>query len=306
MSDARPIRPATTYLVTRRTERRYCLLRPDPVINAFISYAFVISARRYGIFLHAFCAMSTHLHYVVTDPQGNLPMFMAMFHRLVALGVQKIRAWDGAVWDRTPPSIVELCTRQAIVEEVAYTLANPVEAGLVRYAREWPGVRTTVDDIGVNALDVRRPKHGLSAKNQQWALQSSLPISLPPSILPEQAQAFVEDIRTELENLEKAAHKRIPAKRVLGAKRATRVHPESRITSHEPARQRRPSFAVGRGNPEAFARAKKAKRDFRTAYKAALKQWRNGDRSVEFPAGTYAMRVLHCANVAEAMNSLGS
>jgi len=119
MSKARSIHPGTTYLITRRTERRHCLLRPDLVMNAFLLYAFVISARRHGMMLHAFCAMSTHVHYVITDPSGRLPRFLEMFHRLVAIAVKIIRLWDGAVWERSQTSVVELCTRQAIVEKIA-------------------------------------------------------------------------------------------------------------------------------------------------------------------------------------------
>jgi putative transposase len=298
MSQARPILPGTTYLITRRIERRHCLLRPDPLMNAFILYAFIVSARRYGILLHAFCAMSTHLHYVVTDPHARLPQFLAMFHRFVALGVKIIRKRDGAVWDRSQTSVVELCTRQAIVEKIAYTLANPVEAGLVRYAHEWPGVKTTANHIDVNALHATRPEQWFRSDNFEWPLDASIPISLPPSIPTTDADAFRNDIRLELTKLEAAAHALIPKHKVLGAKRATMIDPEQRATSYEPIRQLNPCFAVGRGNAEAIIKAKQALRDFRQKYRRAFDAWRVGDRLVVFPAGTYAMRVVHGANVA--------
>lgn len=38
---------------------------------------------------------------------------------------------------------------------------------------------------------------------------------------------------------------------------------------------------------------------FGAEYRGSLRQWRDGDRDVEFPAGTYQMRVLHGATVAE-------
>jgi putative transposase len=297
MSQARPIRPGTTYLITRRTERRHCLLRPDSSMNAFILYAFIVSAEQYGILIHAFCAMSTHVHYVVTDPLGYLPRFLTMFHQLVARGVKIIRQWDGAVWDRSQTSVVELCTRQAIVEKIAYTLANPVEAGLVWAAEEWPGVKTSVDDIGERALKAKRPEQYFRAENPQWLLDIERKVSLPPSIASTDAQTFRDDIRSELAKLEEAAHAEIPQHKVLGAERASEVSPESRITTHEAIRQLNPTFAVGRGNSEAFDIAKQALKDFRVAYRGALKKWREGDRSVVFPAGTYAMRVVHGANV---------
>lgn len=300
MSQARPIRPGTTYLITRRTERRHCLLRPDPLMNAFILYAFIVSANRYGILLHAFCAMSTHMHYVVTDPLGHLPRFLTMFHRLAALGVKMIRKWDGAVWDRSQTSVVELCTRQAIVEKIAYTLANPVEAGLVWSAQEWPGVKTSVDDIGQRSLKQQRPRQYFRAKNPEWVLHAQIEVSFPPSVPSTDESAFRDDIQSELAKLETAAHAKIPQHKVLGAKRVCRVSPERRVTSHEATHQSNPTFAVGRGNAEAFAAAKQALKDFRSAYRRALAKWREGDRSVEFPAGTYVMRVVHGAKVSTA------
>jgi putative transposase len=298
MSQARPIHPGTTYLITRRTERRHCLMRPDDRMNRLIFYAFIVSARRHGILLHAFCAMSTHLHYVVTDPRGTLPRFLEMFHRLAAVGIKHIRQWDGAVWDRAQTSVVALRTRQAIVEKIAYTLANPVEAGLVWEAHEWPGAKTVVHDIGRNKIHALRPDECFSPRNPEWIALAKLRVSLPPSISKDKAQQFRDDIELELVRLEIAAHAVIPMHKVLGAKRATRISPEKRITSREVSGQRNPTFAVGRGNVEAAKQAERSVRDFRTAYRKALDAWRSGDRNVVFPAGTYAMRVFHGANIA--------
>jgi putative transposase len=298
MSQPRPIHPGTTYLITRRTERRHCLLRPDPEMTRFILFAFIVSAYRHGIQLHAFCAMSTHLHYVVSDPRGKLPSFLAMFHRLVALGIKTLRKWDGAPWNRAQTSVVELCTREAIVEKIAYTLANPVQAGLVRHAHEWPGAKTAVNDIGLGAIQAKRPDVCFDPKNPQWVLDAKLEVSLPPPIPEADAQAFRDDIAAELAKLEAAAHMTIPPHAVLGAKRAAKVPPETRITTFEPSRQHNPTFAVGRGNADAARNAARATRAFRASYRKALAAWRAGDRTVVFPAGTYGMRVFHGANVA--------
>lgn len=298
MSQARPIHPGTTYLITRRIERRHCLLRPDPEISALILYAFVTAALRYGILPHAFCAMSTHLHYVITDPNGRLPQFLAMFHRSVALGVKIIRQRDGAIWDRSQTSVVELCTPRAIEEKIAYVLNNPVEAGLVRYFHEWPGLITKVDDIGKNIMSAQRPTQWFRSNNPEWTANASIPISLPPAIPETNADTFRQNINDELARLEAAAHASIPKHKVLGAKRVMKIDSEHRITSFEPIRQCNPTFAVGRGNREELIKAKTAVRAFRQKYREAFDKWRNGDRSVMFPAGTYAMRVVHRANTA--------
>jgi putative transposase len=297
MSKPRPIHPGATYLITRRTERRHCLLRPDSAMTRFILFAFIVSACRHGIQLHAFCAMSTHLHYVVSDPRGKLPSFLEMFHRLVALGVKILRKWDGSPWDRAQTSVVELCTREAIVEKIAYTLANPVEAGLVRHAHEWPGAKTMVDDIGIGTIQAKRPDIYFSPKNPEWVLDAHLAVTLPPSLSVADLQAFRDDIAIELAKLEAAAHKTIPERAILGPIQAIKVPPETRVMTIEPIRQHNPTFAVGRGNAEAARIAARGVRSFRAAYRKALEAWRAGDRAVVFPAGTYGMRVFHGANI---------
>lgn len=299
MSYARAIHPGTTYFVTRRTERRHCLLRPDPRVNQLVRYALVVSALRHGVLLHAFCAMSTHVHYVITGTRGNLPKFLEMFHGLVSRGIKRIHAWDGAVWDRAQTSVVELCTRQAIIEKIAYTLVNPVQAGLVWMAREWPGVKTAIKAIGRHSIEARRPQTYFSAQNDKWVPSAKLNIALPPSVSVDDARGFRRAIGRELSRLENAAHAVIPKQRVLGAKRAMLIAPETRITSYEPKYQRNPTFAVGREAPQGAGLAAVAKRRaFRVAYRTALLAWRAGNRTVEFPAGTYAMREFHGANIA--------
>ena len=46
-----------------------------------------------------------------------------------------LRKWEGPTWDHERPSVVRLLTEQAIIEKLAYVMANPVKAGLVRRAR---------------------------------------------------------------------------------------------------------------------------------------------------------------------------
>lgn len=148
MSQPREIVQGGTYLITRRTLRRHLLFRPDTAITQLLVYALAVSTRRFGVQVHALCAMSTHLHLVVTDVRGVLPRFLQFFRRIVALGTKVLRTWEGPVWDHEATSVVRLLTHAAVVEKIAYTLANPVAAGLVRHAREWPGAKVSPSEIG--------------------------------------------------------------------------------------------------------------------------------------------------------------
>ncbi|WP_129581964.1 MULTISPECIES: transposase [Sorangium] len=299
MSQPRQIAPGATYLLTRRVMRRHFLLRPDAAINQLLVYALAVSARRYGIEVHALCAMSTHLHLVVTDVQGVLPRFLQFYHRLVALGTKVLRQWEGPVWDHEATSVVQLVTQAAVVEKIAYVLANPVAAGLVRHASEWPGVKVDVGDLGRGVLHALRPSAYLDPKNPQWVEQATLPLALPPTIEQENAEAFRQQVAAELERQEAQAHAEAEqqGRRFGGAEQASEISPYERATSFEERGARNPTFAVGRNQGDAWRTATAAIRAFRVSYRTALRQWCAGVRNVLFPVGTWWMRTFHGARV---------
>ena len=295
MSYPRIIIPGKTYLLTRRTMRRYFLLRPDDDMKELIEYSLAVAARLYGMDVHAFCAMSTHIHVVLTDPRGRLPFFLAYFHRLVAMGTKILRAWEGSIWDSEQTSVVELLTRDAIVEKIAYVLANPVAAGAVLDPDDWPGAKTRETDIGQTVLKTRRPKVYFDATN--WRDVVELPIELPPMIAEAEADAFRDDVAKALALEVATARKSIAPQSIMGAKRAATVSPETRSKTHEPTRKRNPTFAAGRGHDDIAAAAASAVTAIRSAYRAALERWCLGHRDVAFPAGTWWMRVFHSVNI---------
>jgi len=297
MSQPRQIVPGATYLITRRVVRRHLLFRPDAAITQLLIYALAVSSRRYGIGVHALCAMSNHLHLVVTDVHGVLPRFLQFFHRIVALGTKALRHWEGPVWDHEATSAVRLLTPAAVVETIAYVLANPVTAGLVRHARQWPGATVDVAEIGRGALHATRPAVYFDPENPRWPSEATLPLVLPPAIEQSGAEGFHRALSAELERQE--SHARADLERqgrhFLGAERARRVSPHDRATSPEPVCARNPAFAVGREQGSARRTAVLGVRAFRAAYRAALERWRAGVRSALFPVGTWWMCTFHRA-----------
>ncbi|WP_437815876.1 transposase [Sorangium sp. So ce1078] len=299
MSQPREIAPGATYLITRRVLRRHLLFRPDAAITQLLVYSLAASTRRFGIEVHALCAMSSHLHLVVTDTKGVLPRFLQFFHRIVALGTKVLRTWEGPVWDHEATSVVRLLTRAAVVEKIAYVLANPVAAGLVRHAHEWPGAKVDVDELGCGALRATRPSAYFDPENPQWPEELTLPVALPPSIEQASAEGFRREVAAEIERLERQSHAELERQglRFLGAERTSKVSPYERATSFEALRGRNPTFAVGRDQGAAWRVAAAAVRAFRASYRAALERWRAGVRSAAFPSGTWWMRTFHGAVV---------
>jgi hypothetical protein len=98
--------------------------------------------------------LSNHVHLVVTDRQSRLPTFSRFLGGLVA---RAVNAWLGrweSFWAPGSCSAVKLVSPGDIVAKTAYVLANPVAAGLVRSGCEWPGVWSSLRQIGAGPTAV--------------------------------------------------------------------------------------------------------------------------------------------------------
>ena len=301
MTQPRLIVPGATYLLTRRTVRRYHLFAPDPRPRQLFLYCLAIASQRTGVLVHVVTLMSTHPHIVVTDVEGRLPELLHYLHRHVALAMKVLLKWEGAVWDHEAPSAVELCTPEAVVQESAYSMVNPVEAGLVPNAKDWPGVTTRPSDIGNAVWRIERPSQYFSADDDKWPPVVELRLTMPPAAqqLGVSDEEFRELVADEVAKQEKAAREKVKERgwAFVGVDRCRKLSPFRRARSWEPSRDRNPTFAVGRGNREAFIEAVRRLRTFRLAYRQRLQAWRAGERNAPFPAGTWLMRHRHGAAV---------
>ena len=260
-------------------------------------YALAVCAEEFGILVHGVTLMSTHEHLIITDPHGRVPDFVHRFHRLVALGTKALRQWEGPTWDHEKTSVVQLLTEQSIIEKLAYAAANPVKAGLVHRAREWPGINILPQELGRRTLTVDRPDSFFDPDNPKWPATIELRLTLPPSLERSYtASSIREAVSEELARQERIAREEVRASgwRVLGAERVRKLSPFRRATGNEAIRGRNPTFAVGKGQTGAFFRAAAELRAFRRAYRDALLLWKAGIRDAVFPRGTWLMSETHC------------
>jgi putative transposase len=294
----RRIVPGMTVMITRRTVRRTHLLRPDAELNNHYLYCLAVLAERFDIRVHAAVLMSTHEHLIVTDVRGQLPRFIQELHRQIALGIKVLRKWEGPVWDHQKTSIVELRTPAAIVEKIAYAIANPVAAGLVRCAHHWPGVTVRPEHLGRQHITATRPDFYFDSDNPLWPQLATLDLTMPE--LPMRDADARDMIAAEIEHLERQAHEegRVRGWKHLDSNAIKRLSPYDCAKGLEPQRDRNPTFAVGRGQRDAFFFAAATLREFRRAYRCAMDAWRGLSRDICFPHGTWLMRALHQAETA--------
>ncbi|MFO0641603.1 MAG: hypothetical protein U0183_20435 [Polyangiaceae bacterium] len=137
MSNPRRIVPGTTYLVTRRTTRRYFLLNPDKrrMLLAFYWYATAVLAAEFGIEIHAVQMLSNHLHEVLTDTRGELPRFLSQRNRLLANAIKVLRGWPEEVFSREGASVVALYGEDAVLQKIATRSRTWSKLGLSRAPR---------------------------------------------------------------------------------------------------------------------------------------------------------------------------
>jgi REP element-mobilizing transposase RayT len=290
MTAPRRVLPGTVYLVTRRCAQRQFLLRPSPETSAIFLYVLALAARRYGILVHAFCVLSNHFHLVVTDPYARLPAFEQYLDSLVARAMNALLGRWEAFWAPSSYSAVALVGREDVVAKIAYVLANPVAAGLVRHGRDWPGLWSAPEHIGSTTLIARRPDAFFRARG---GLPESieLELALPPGFAA--AERLHHDVAQALDHLERQAARDLVAsgKGFAGVARVLAQRPTAAPPPREPRRTL---------NPRVAARDRRVRREtlselveFWRHYRAAWAARAAGILGVVFPAGTYLLRVMH-------------
>lgn len=173
-----------------------------------------------------------------------------------------------------------------VVAKAAYVLGNPVAAGIVRRGRDWTGLWSAPERMGVGATDFPRP-HAFFRPDGSMPEVARLELALPPGF--SSASGFRERVSAglaDIENRAGAALDRRPSTRTGEA----RVRP-SALAPREPRRALNPRVAALDTTNRIAALARLVA--FLESYRYAWAARRGGDRSAVFPAGTYLMRVMH-------------
>ena len=285
----RVIRNAT-YLITRRCFARMFLLRPSDLTNKVFEYRLAVAAERYGIQLHAFCVLSNHWHCVLTDPKGKLPKFEQDLDSIVARALNAAHGRWESFWAPGSYSAVVLGTPADILDKMAYVLANPVAAGLVRRGSEWPGLWSAPSIIDAGAKLVARPEHffrkkGKSPKTAKLELVRPPGFESSESLRAQLEMAVAEREDQAARNLAETGRSFLGAAKALVQKALARPAPDERRRGLNPRVAGKDRWR----RIEAIGRLKSFLAEYRTAWRA----FKAGVREAVFPEGTYWMSVAY-------------
>ncbi len=323
----RDVRPGKVYLVSRRCTRRHFLLTPDidGVVARIFFYLLGFAALLTGVQVCAVCVMSSHFHLVIVDRWGRLPDFLFHLDRNLALAMKDFRGWPGEVFDSQQCSAVELVSTDAIVDRLAYTIGNGAKSFAVRYAKDWPGAVTRLDELGGRTIRAEHTPFWCSAPGrrdpetkvrlepeEEWVATEDDPprvgggwphaveydTGLPEVLLD---QLPLEEVKRRVAAGVKALERKAwdeASKRgisFMGPSRALRQKHTRRANSYETFGARNPRFAAS-GDRDAARAAVARNRVFDAEYDQGWSHWGSGDRRrAVFPHGTWKMRVLHNA-----------
>jgi putative transposase len=133
---ARVVVPGLSYHVTHRGNRRADIFLSDEDRLLYLKLMRDYAVRA-GLEFRAWCLMSSHVHFVVVaEREDSLSRGIGLAHRRFAAWLNARHGWLGHLWANrffsTPLDETHLW------RAVRYVERNPVRAGLVARAEEWP------------------------------------------------------------------------------------------------------------------------------------------------------------------------
>ncbi|HLT35421.1 MAG TPA: hypothetical protein VK034_04025 [Enhygromyxa sp.] len=287
---ARPIHPGRSYKITRRCIGRLLLLTPGTkageLVN-FIGYCLAHAAATYGIQVHASVWMSNHHHTDVTDPDGNLVSFKQLLHSMIARGRNARLARQDSFWSGDDACDTERFTDDESLRDLVYTLTNPVEAGLVKWARLWPGFTTLGWRFG-ETRTFRRPDWFFD-ESGSMPEQVSLTLVRPPIYPKLDDDALYAKLMAEVRAHELTIQRefRAQSRRFMGPRKLAQQRWNRAPQSFEERFKVAPKYAAS--HKWLVLAALQRDRDWERKYAAARALLLAGRQAI-FPPGTYWMR----------------
>lgn len=275
-------------LLTRRCSERRYFLRPDDYINQVIPFEVGKWAEERGQDIYAAMAMSNHMHFVNGDTTGDRSDFM----RDTMSGIARARNRDlkrekGHFWESGEYGDTVLLDKDAIERKLLYVWLNPVRAGLVERAADWPGFKILPSDWG-KTIQIDQPDKFYGRRSPESA-------EFTPQPPPEYDDMSLEEVKAHFERLLHKEENKILARRkraqmgIVGVSAVKALDPMTAPSTEDSTSRINPRFATT--DAALMAGAKSSYRAFCDRYETRRQRWLTGkSKKVVFPCGTVQLK----------------
>ena len=280
------------------TDERLKNVTPEEIRN-FIGYCYGISMLGLGIQLHAAVMMSNHHHTDITDTRGEYPLFKKRLHSHLGKGTNALHNRFGKVWeDKKCDTVV---VDEECLDDLVYTLTNPVASALVKWSELWPSFTTAGWKVG-EVHKFKRPRWYFDEDGDlpdEVEVKIEMPKVFEGKLTPaEYDEILARRVRAESltlhDELKAAGRRRFLGVKKVIAQRWGRAH-ESKVKRFTVI----PTISGRRSDPRWHA-ALEQNEQWEREYAAARERFLAGDEDVVFPYGTYWLPRYAGAKVADA------
>jgi putative transposase len=133
---SRIVIPGVPHHVTQRGNRKEKIFFEDGDHARYLAFL-KEGAEKSGTSIWAYCLMPNHVHFIAVPTHADgLRALFAEAHRRYTNYINWRHGWTGHLWQGRFGSVA--MDEDHLAEAVRYVLLNPVRAGLVKSARDWP------------------------------------------------------------------------------------------------------------------------------------------------------------------------
>lgn len=275
------------------------------IAKGLIGSALARAQEQTGVEIYAFVAMSNHVHAVIRTPRKNATQFSRLFKSVVARTINRITGRRGPLWARRA-DIQPVLDDAAAAGRVAYCLDNPRKANLVDQTEHWPGLNLCYglgdsDEIEFEYFDTtawnraRRPDD-----INDFFKVVTLRLSPLPASEGQTREDYARDVRQWVADRLREDHTALDttAQRSANRKPMSALGLEGIVDS---AFDQRPRHSKMSRRPYCFGSPELRRQHYEQTshlldvHAQRSETFRAGQRSVDFPPGTYPPPVLLAA-----------
>ncbi len=278
-------------MLTRRCSERRYFLRPDDYINKVAPFEVGKAANKHGQKVYGAMAMSNHVHFIVGDTTGERSKFMQDSMSGIARARNSDLLRTGHFWEAGSYGDTVLLDCDSLERKLLYVWLNPVMAGLVERAEDWPGFKILPRHWG-EKITIEKPGRFYGRANPDV-------VEFVPQPPPGYEGKSLEEIKKHFEERLRIAEDEIAELRreheetCRGADAVKEVDPFDSPTTKAPFRTINPRFATR--NAELMASAKADYKAFCDRHETLRQRWVKGTKNLRFPCGTVQLR--RCAPI---------